>query len=143
MTSKVLTNEYKENINDGTIMTYGSPNEKECDVISIGVRGRMKPTVERKDYKEYSKQLKSITIVKATKLLNNCDWIHNHYIFACDFTEKGIMFNKSFRFKYQIYIKPLERQCLSSYQDKIEKIITIVNGNLGEDCASLGFEVIK
>ena len=28
ITSKVLTNEYKENINDGTIMTYGSLNEK-------------------------------------------------------------------------------------------------------------------
>ena len=106
MTSKVLSNEYKEDIKDGTILTYGSLNEKECDVISIHVRGKIKPIENKKDYKLESKQLKENTIKHATKVFNGCDWINPHHIFTCDFTEKGILYNKPFRFKYQVYVKP-------------------------------------
>ncbi len=143
MTSKVLTNEYKENINDGTIVTYGSLNEKECDVISINVRGRIKPIENKKEYKEESKQLKENTIKRVNKIFENFNWINGHHIFACDFTEKGILYNKPFKFKYQVYVKPNERQSLNSYKEGILDIATKINRIIDTECKDVGFEIIK
>ena len=143
MTSKVLTNEYKEDIHDGTIMTYGSLNEKECDIISINVRGRIKPIEKKKDYKVESKQLKENTIKHVSSVFENCDWINTHHIFACDFTEKGILYNKPFRFKYQVYVKPNERQPLNSYKEGIMDIATKINRIIDTECKDVGFEIIK
>ena len=90
MNSKILTNEYKENIGDGTVMTYGSLNEKSCDIISINVRGKIRAIEKKKEYKEESKQLKENTIKRVNKAFENFDWVNKHHIFTCDFTEKGI-----------------------------------------------------
>jgi hypothetical protein len=143
MTSKVLTNEYKENINDGTIMTYGSLNEKECDIISINVRGKIKAIEKKKDYKEDSKQLKENTIKQVDNIFETFDWINSHYIFTCDFTEKGILYNKPFRFKYQVYVKPNERQPLGTYKDGIMDITNKINTIINNECSKVGFEIIK
>lgn len=143
MTSKVLTNEYEEKINDGTVLTYGSPNEKECDIISIHVKGRIKPTEDKKDYKQDSRQLKENTIKHVAKLFNGCDWINPHHIFTCDFTERGILYNKPFRFKYQVYVKPNVRGSINAYKDHILDITTEINGIIDGECKRVGFEIIK
>lgn len=143
MTSKVLSNEYKEDIKDGTILTYGSLNEKECDVISIHVRGKIKPIENKKDYKLESKQLKENTIKHATKAFNGCDWINPHHIFTCDFTEKGILYNKPFRFKYQVYVKPNTKESLSVYKPEILNITKTINSIIDDECKKIGFEIIK
>lgn len=143
MTSKVLANEYKEEIKDGTVLTYGSPNEKECDIISIHVRGKIKPVEDKKEYKQESKQLKENTIKRVSKIFNTYDWINPHHIFTCDFTEKGILYNKPFRFKYQVYVKPNERQPLNSYKTCILDIATNINRIIDTECKDMGFEIIK
>lgn len=143
MTSKVLTNEYKKNINDGTIMTYGSLNEKECDIISINVRGKIKAIEKKKDYKEESKQLKENTIKQVNNVFDTFDWINNHHIFTCDFTEKGILYNKPFRFKYQVYVKPNTREPLDAYKPNILDITTRINRIINTECSKVGFEIIK
>lgn len=143
MTSRLLTNEYKENINDGTTLTYGSLNEKVCDIISINVRGRIKPLEKKKDYKEESKQLKDNTIKKVSEVFKTFDWINEHYIFTCDFTEKGILYNKPFRFKYQVYVKPNDRQPLTMYKPGIMDITGKINRIIGSECKEVGFEIIK
>lgn len=143
MASRLLTNEYKENINDGTTLTYGSLNEKVCDIISINVRGRIKPLEKKKDYKEESKQLKDNTIKKVGEVFKTFDWINEHYIFTCDFTEKGILYNKPFRFKYQVYVKPNDRQPLTMYKPGILDITGKINRIIGSECKEVGFEIIK
>ena len=143
MASRLLTNEYKENINDGTTLTYGSLNEKVCDIISINVRGRIKPLEKKKDYKEESKQLKDNTIKKVGEVFKTFDWINEHYIFTCDFTEKGILYNKPFRFKYQVYVKPNDRQPLTTYKAGIMDITGKINRIIGSECKDVGFEIIK
>lgn len=143
MASRLLTNEYKENINDGTTLTYGSLNEKVCDIISINVRGRIKPLEKKKDYKEESKQLKDNTIKKVGEVFKTFDWINEHYIFTCDFTEKGILYNKPFRFKYQVYVKPNDRQPLTMYKPGIMDITGKINRIIGSECKEVGFEIIK
>lgn len=143
MASRLLTNEYKENINDGTTLTYGSLNEKVCDIISINVRGRIKPLEKKKDYKEESKQLKDNTIKKVGEVFKTFDWINEHYIFTCDFTEKGILYNKPFRFKYQVYVKPNDRQPLTMYKPGIMDITGKINRIIGSECKDVGFEIIK
>ena len=143
MTSKVLTNEYKENINDGTVMTYGSLNEKSCDTISINVRGKIKPVENKKEYREESKQLKENTIKEVNKVFENFNWINEHHIFTCDFTEKGIMYNKPFRFKYQVYLKPNTRGPLNTYRDNILDVATKINQVINAECQEVGFEIIK
>jgi len=143
MASRLLTNEYKENINDGTTLTYGSLNEKVCDIISINVRGRIKPLEKKKDYKEESKQLKDNTIKKVGEVFKTFDWINEHYIFTCDFTEKGILYNKPFRFKYQVYVKPNYRQPLAMYKPGIMDITGKINTIIGSECKEVGFEIIK
>lgn len=143
MTSKVLTNEYKENIKDGTVMTYGSLNENECDVISINVRGKIKPVINKKDYKEDSKQLKENTIKQVNTVFETFDWINNHHIFTCDFTEKGILYNKPFRFKYQVYVKPNTKEPLKKHRPNILDITTKINRIIDTECGKVGFEIIK
>lgn len=143
MASRLLTNEYKENINDGTTLTYGSLNEKVCDIISINVRGRIKPLEKKKDYKEESKQLKDNTIKKVGEVFKTFDWINEHYIFTCDFTEKGILYNKPFRFKYQVYVKPNDRQPLTTHKAGIMDITGKINAIIGSECKEVGFEIIK
>ena len=143
MASRLLTNEYKENINDGTTLTYGSLNEKVCDIISINVRGRIKPLEKKKDYKEESKQLKDNTIKKVGEVFKTFDWINEHYIFTCDFTEKGILYNKPFRFKYQVYVKPNDRQPLTAHKAGIMDITGKINRIIGSECKEVGFEIIK
>ena len=143
MTSKVLTNEYKEYINDGTILTYGSLNEKECDIISINVRGKIKPVENKKEYKAESKQLKDNTIKYVGRLFNGYDWIGPHHIFTCDFTEKGIIYNKPFRFKYQVYVKPKIKDPLVSYKTEILNITKNINSIIDNECKKIGFEIIK
>ena len=127
MNSKILTNEYKENIGDGTVMTYGSLNEKSCDIISINVRGKIRAIEKKKEYKEESKQLKENTIKRVNKAFENFDWVNKHHIFTCDFTEKGIIYNKPFRFKYQVYVKPNTREPLSSYRGSILDVTAKIN----------------
>lgn len=143
MTSKVLTNEYKEDMGDGTVMTYGSLNEKSCDIISINVRGRIKPIEKKKEYKEESKQLKENTIKRVNKIFENFNWINDHHIFACDFTEKGIIHNKPFKFKYQVYVKPNTREPLNTYRDNILDVTTKINQIINTECQEVGFEIIK
>lgn len=143
MTSKVLTNEYKEKFEDGTVLTYGSPNEKECDIISIHVRGRIKPTENKKDYKPDSKQLKDNTIRGVGGLFGECDWIEPHHIFTCDFTEKGILYNKPFRFKYQVYVKPNVRKPINTYRNNIVNMTSEINKIIDCECKRVGFEIIK
>ena len=143
MASRLLTNEYKENMCDGTVMTYGSPNEKTCDIISINVRGRIKPIEKKKEYKEESRQLKENTIKRVNKIFENFNWINEHHIFACDFTEKGIIYNKPFRFKYQVYLKPNTRESLDTYKPNILDITTRINRIINTECNKVGFEIIK
>lgn len=143
MNSKVLTNEYKEDIGDGTVMTYGSLNENACDVISINVRGKIKPIEKKKEYKEESKQLKENTIKRVNKVFDTFNWINEHHIFACDFTEKGIIYNKPFRFKYQVYVKPNTREPLNTYRGNILDVATKINQVINTECQEVGFEIIK
>lgn len=143
MNSKILTNEYKENIGDGTVMTYGSLNEKSCDIISINVRGKIRAIEKKKEYKEESKQLKENTIKRVNKAFENFDWINKHHIFTCDFTEKGIIYNKPFRFKYQVYVKPNTREPLSSYRGSILDVTAKINKIIDTECQEVGFEIIK
>lgn len=142
MTSKVLTNEYKKNISDGTVLTYGTPNEIECDIISINVRGRIKATENKRTYKEESKQLKQGTIKQVVKIFNECDWITPHHIFTCEFTEKGILFNKPFRFKYQVYVKPITKEPLDTYHDRIVNMAKVINSTIDTECRKNGFEMV-
>lgn len=143
MTSKVLTNEYREKFEDGTILTYGSLNERECDIISINVRGKIKPVEDKKDYKQESKQLKENTIKNVTRAFDELEWINPHHIFTCDFTEKGILYNKPFRFKYQVYVKPFTKNSLNCYKTEILNIARNINNIIDTECKKIGFEIIK
>ena len=140
MNSKILPNEHKEKLNDGTTLTYGNTKD---NVVSINVRGYIKPVENKKDYKEESKQLKETTIRKANKVLENTDWIQNHFIFTCDFTERGIIHNKPFRFKYRIYVKPNTREPLNTYRGNILDVATKINQVINTECQEVGFEIIK
>jgi hypothetical protein len=143
MASKVLTNEFKENMCDGTVLTYGSLNENECDVITINVRGKIKAIENKKDYGNQSKRLKDNTIKHVSSAFDKIEWVNKHYIFTCDFTEKGIIYNKPFRFKYQVYIKPNTRQPLTAYKFKIMEITSSINTIISDECKKIGFEIIK
>lgn len=143
MTSKVLANEHKEKIKDGTVLTYGSLNENECDIISMNVRGKIKPLENKREYKQESKQLKENTIKHVNQMFGECDWINPHYIFTCDFTEKGILHNKPFRFKYQVYVKPNVKEPLNVYKGQILDIAKDINNIIGNECREIGFEIIK
>lgn len=144
MARKVLSDECKKEIKDGTVLTYGSTNEKECDIIYIHVRGKIKPVANKKEYKQESKQLKENTIKQVSKIFKTYDWINSHHIFTCDFTEKGILYNKPFRFKYKIYVKPNIRQrFIKMYQDNIMGIVTSINSIIDSECKKVGFEIIK
>ena len=94
MNSKVLTNEYKEEIENIGTLYYGSPNEKTCDVISMTLKGKFKPTQESKNYEKNSIRARHMFIASGTEHLNSLSWLNNHYIFTADFTEKGISYGK-------------------------------------------------
>lgn len=121
MVSKVLTNEYTIKLNDNIILSYGTLNEETSDVISITVKGKFKPIIDINDYNQNIKNVKNNFIINSNKLLTNVDWIENHYIFTTNFTESGIKYNNSYKWKYQLYIIPKEK-----------KNITLLNVNIKE-----------
>lgn len=119
--SKVLTNEYSIKLNDNIILSYGTLNEETSDVISITVKGKFQPIIDINDYNQNIKNVKNNFIINSNKLLTNVDWIENHYIFTTNFTESGIKYNNSYKWKYQLYIIPKEK-----------KNITLLNVNIKE-----------
>jgi hypothetical protein len=121
MASKVLTNEYTIKLNDNIILSYGTLNEETSDVISITVKGKFKPIIDINDYNQNIKNVKNNFIINSNKILTNIDWIENHYIFTTNFTESGIKYNNSYKWKYQLYIIPKEK-----------KNITLLNVNIKE-----------
>ena len=121
MTSKVLTNEYSIKLNDNIILSYGTLNEETSDVISITVKGKFQPIIDINDYNQNIKNVKNNFIINSNKLLTNVNWIENHYIFTTNFTESGIKYNNSYKWKYQLYIIPKEK-----------KNITLLNVNIKE-----------
>jgi hypothetical protein len=121
MASKVLTNEYTIKLNDNIILSYGTLNEETSDVISITVKGKFKPIIDINDYNQNIKNVKNNFIINSNKILTNVDWIENHYIFTTNFTESGIKYNNSYKWKYQLYIIPKEK-----------KNITLLNVNIKE-----------
>lgn len=121
MASKVLTNEYSIKLNDNIILSYGTLNEETSDVISITVKGKFQPIIDINDYNQNIKNVKNNFIINSNKLLTNVNWIENHYIFTTNFTESGIKYNNSYKWKYQLYIIPKEK-----------KNITLLNVNIKE-----------
>jgi len=121
MLSKVLTNEYSIKLNDNIILSYGTLNEETSDVISITVKGKFQPIIDINDYNQNIKNVKNNFIINSNKLLTNVNWIENHYIFTTNFTESGIKYNNSYKWKYQLYIIPKEK-----------KNITLLNVNIKE-----------
>lgn len=121
MMSKVLTNEYSIKLNDNIILSYGTLNKETSDVISITVKGKFQPIIDINDYNQNIKNVKNNFIINSNKLLTNVNWIENHYIFTTNFTESGIKYNNSYKWKYQLYIIPKEK-----------KNITLLNVNIKE-----------
>lgn len=121
MLSKILTNEYSIKLNDNIILSYGTLNEETSDVISITVKGKFKPIIDINDYNQNIKNVKNNFIINSNKILSNVNWIENHYIFTTNFTESGIKYNNSYKWKYQLYIIPKEK-----------KNITLLNVNIKE-----------
>lgn len=128
MGSKVLTNEYSIKLNDNIILSYGTLNEETSDVISIKVKGKFKPIIDINDYNQNIKNVKNNFIINSNKLLTNIDWIENHYIFTTNFTESGIKYNNSYKWKYQLYIIPKEKKNINLLNVNIKELnINLIN----------------
>lgn len=128
MASKVLTNEYSIKLNDNIILSYGTLNEETSDVISITVKGKFKPIIDINDYNQNIKNVKNNFIINSNKLLTNIDWIENHYIFTTNFTESGIKYNNSYKWKYQLYIIPKEKKNINLLNVNIKELnINLIN----------------
>lgn len=139
MNSKVLPNEHKTEIENIGTLYYGSPNEKTCDVISVTLKGKFKPTSESKNYEKNSARAKHMFIASGTEHLNSLSWIDNHYIFTADFTEKGISYGKPNKYKYQLFIRPNEPKTIEEYRDSVFTLTNTLNGCLGESLKENGF----
>ena len=139
MNSKVLPNEHKTEIENIGTLYYCSPNEKTCDVISVTLKGKFKPTSESKNYEKNSARAKHMFIASGTEHLNSLSWIDNHYIFTADFTEKGISYGKPNKYKYQLFIRPNEPKTIEEYRDSVFTLTNTLNGCLGESLKENGF----
>lgn len=139
MNSKVLTNEHKTEIENIGTLYYGSPNEKVCDVISMTLKGRFKPTYESKNYEKNSTRARHMFIASGTEHLNTLPWMNSHYIFTADFTEKGITFGRANKFKYQLFVKPNEPKTLDEYKGDVFSLTDTLNRYLGQSLEENGF----
>lgn len=139
MNSKVLTNEYKEEIENIGTLYYGSPNEKTCDVISMTLKGKFKPTQESKNYEKNSIRARHMFITSGTEHLDSLSWLNNHYIFTADFTEKGISYGKPNKFKYQLFVRPSQPKTIEEYKGDVFTLTTTLNGYLGKSFEENGF----
>lgn len=141
--SKVLLNEYNTNLGDGTTLYYGTKNESECDTISITVKARFKPIIDKKDYQKEIKACKIKFMKLGNKLLKNVQWINDYYILTSDFTERGIIFNKPCKLKYQIYVTTIEKNTLNYFVEYITKLCNEMNVLLCDCLDEFGFEINK
>ena len=132
MITKTLANEYKKEIENIGTLYYSSPNEKKCDVISITMKGKFSPTIEKKEYSKDLKYAKNKFIEEGNKIIKNNTWYNAHYIFTTDFTENGIQYNKKTKYKYQLYIKPNTKDNIETYEENIMNIIGNLNNKLVE-----------
>lgn len=100
-----LFNEYKEKLQDNTTLLYGVPNPTINNIISIIVKGKFTPIENKKDYSDDITLTIKEFLKEGNNILSNTDWIEPFFIFKPDFTEKGIKYNKSCKFKYQLLIR--------------------------------------
>ena len=139
MNSKVLTNEYREGIENIGTLYYGSPNEKTCDVISMTMKGKFKPILESNSYDKNSARARHMFVASGTEYLNSLPWIDNHYIFTADFTEKGITYGNPNKYKYQLFVRPNEPKTIEEYRGDVFTLTTTLNGYLGKSFEENGF----
>ena len=126
MNSKVLANEKKTTIGVSMELYYGSYE----DILSITVKGKFRPIEKQKDYQKNSKDSKSLLILHTNKYLESLatqNIIAKHFIFSTDFTEKGISMTKSYKFKYQLYIKPISEKTSCGIEQLITDIVAHIN----------------
>lgn len=139
MNSKVLPNEYKTEIENIGTLYYGSPNEKTCDVISMTLKGKFKPTSESKNYEKNSARARHMFVASGTECLNSLPWIDSHYIFTTDFTEKGISYGKPNKYKYQLFVRPNKPKTIEEYKGDVFNLTATLNGYLGKSFEENGF----
>ena len=139
MDTKILSNEYKIDIEKYGTLVYGSPNENCCDVIEIIMKGRFTPTEDKKDYSSDLKNVKNRFIEIANFVIKSFEWFDNHYIFAIDFTESGIKYGKSTKFKYKLFVKPKRQKEITRYEKQIIRTINKLNGKLKKIFKRYGF----
>lgn len=118
MNSKILTNEKEIIFDDGIKLYYGSTQ----DVICVTVKGKFKPKTEQKDYKYNIKNTKDGFNIHGNEHVSKLDWINKHYIFTSDFTECGIMFSKTCKWKFKMFFTPLKKKSVEDYRIHIIKL---------------------
>ncbi len=107
------------------------------------MKGRFIPLEYRKDYTNSLKNVKNRFIEIANSVINTFEWFDKHYILITDFTETGIKYEKSNKYKYKIFIKPKERGEIRSFEPRILEVVGKINVELDRLFKQYGFTIYE
>lgn len=129
----------KYTFDNGIKLEYEISHCSDKDIISITVKGKIKPSETKYSYTKDMMFLKKHFISKGNYILLHNENIDNYFIFTCKMTETGMSSKKATKFKYDIMLKPKVNHSDEEYFDLVLDVVTKMNDNFAECLNQINF----
>ena len=111
--------------NNGTFsIKYGTTNKNNPQVIFIMAKGKVKPYIDKTNYKhDVTKIKKGVTNIIKDELTSLSDIIDtSKYLFDIELTEDTMNYNKISRLNYNIYMCTINAGKIEDYEQRITEM---------------------
>lgn len=141
--SKIIADERSEKLENGFTVFYGAKDNTACNVIEITVKGLFTPLENKKNYQKDASDASVELQHSLSEMLSHEDGIDKHFIVSTDFTERGIKTDSRCKFKYQMYVRPLEVANIDNNKSLVITIVSHANEIVYDVLESHGFSVAE
>lgn len=109
---------------------FGTLDKHNPSVIYIKSSTKVKPTVQRTNYKDEIGCIKKSFLDFVSKVLTDNDTFLGEYICQFNTNEMGMSYKKNSFVKYELYVKPRVVNYIDGYQDVVGKLTASLNARL-------------
>ena len=124
MPEKQIARQYFLKNNGKFSIKYGTTNKNNPKVIFIMAKGKVKPYIDKTNYKsDVTKIKKSVANIIKDELTSLSDIINtSKYLFDIELTEDTMNYNKISRLNYNIYMCPISVGKIEDYEQRITEM---------------------
>lgn len=127
----MVKNEINLNKNGNFVTRYGTTIDNETPpVVYLRTKSKITPFEKKKEYNDDIARSKDEFALFAGKYLSECESIDCPFLFNIDISPKGVKYGKTSFLRYDVYLRPKERNTLKANQEKMEEISLTLDENL-------------